>query len=155
MIPLNNTMRNDHLDVIFKYATHDHPQCLHVWKIVGNSGQANAYSRDCTGEGIPRRNRKSPGLRCAACHVAWEKRGDKLKKRIKERASLYLAVQRAMLVPLLTDADIKVCLDLTRAGNGVLNERGVVLKNKAQSLVSFYKEAKVRAWHHCFTQPHF
>ena len=78
-----------------------------------------------------------------------------MKEKIKEQATLYLAVQRVMLVPLLMDVDIKVCLDLTRAGNGVLNERGVVLKNKAQSLISFYKEAKVRAWHHCFTQPHF
>ena len=155
MFPLNIATRNNHLDMVFKYATHDHPSCLHVLKIVGNSGQANAYSRDCTGEGIPRRNRKSPGLRCVGCHAAWDKRSDRLKKKIKERATLYLAVQRVMFVPVLTDEDIKQCSAFVKTGDTDLNERGVVLKDKALALISFYKEAKVRALHLCLFQQHF
>ena len=68
------------------------PNQGHEWKLVGNSVQANIYSKACTGDGVIRTHRYHPGVRCSECQDLWEVKNDKLKKMIRRRGELLIGV---------------------------------------------------------------
>jgi len=79
IMPLNRAAMNANLDIVHKYGRNG-VSAPYVLKYVGDTEQANLYSKLCTRNGIARPNRRNPGVRCDSCHSLWTERSFKLKK---------------------------------------------------------------------------
>ena len=112
-------------------------------KLVGDSDQANIFSINCTGEGIPRNNRHHPGMRCVNCHLLYKGKRDNLREMIMRRGPLFKEAAKTLLVANLTDDENNVMRRFVRTKAADLNPNGVILKVKVKNLLSFYIECKV------------
>ena len=113
-----------------------------VLKVVARSGQLNYYSKDCTGVGFPYKGNRHPGLCCPHCHLVWKTCGENLRKRAERRGSLFEGVVHSLQLPVLTDDDRQVLVNFTHTKDRDLNGTGILLRNRARSVLNFYNTAK-------------
>jgi hypothetical protein len=144
VFPLNEKAVRDNLDMLNKFCPHDRTDSKYVIKMVGSSDQPNFYSKTCTGEGVPWKNKTGAGVRCNGCQELWKKSGPKLKQTpLKKTGGKLRSVVNALHAITLTEADAEVLERFTHRKDADLNENGIQLREKARYNYQFYKEAKV------------
>ena len=141
IMPLTRSSFNLLLDIYEKYISR--PGDAYMFKKIGCSTQANAYSSHCTGVGIPRSGRVNPGLRCNECQEVWSTENWRLREKVNRRGGLISQVLCILYRRDISSEDYKTLLRFKKTDVGFLNENGIVLREKVMALREFYNVAKV------------